>query len=128
MSRINNLDIVQELLVKCSELEQHIMQQLKYYRASVYKDEVANKIYQEVERLRAIVSLIGHEEAIDCFQDFEATRCTGNMKLSPGECHLTWRLTTLFSGIRKAHEDKFSIHDNSYDSHETKREELLTIA
>ena len=44
MSRTNPEDILMELIELCKDLKSEIMQQLNYYKASVYKNEMGELI------------------------------------------------------------------------------------
>ncbi len=99
MSRVDQMDIMVELAELCRELKEEVLQQLNYYRVSVYKEETASLIEQKIKQLRTIVELTNNSEALDLFADYEATRCCGNLNLAPGECALSGRIMMLFSQL-----------------------------
>ena len=99
MSRFDNYDIALELIELCRELQSGIIQDLNYYRASVYKSETGLGIDRKLEQLKMVVALFDCDETLDYFLDFEASRGNGNVALAPGECLLTWRISNLFKGL-----------------------------
>ncbi|SMF21688.1 hypothetical protein [Pseudobacteriovorax antillogorgiicola] len=103
MARFDNFDIAQELVELCRDIQSDIFQQLNYYRASVYKSETAAIIDHKLSQLKLVVELLGCEETLDHFLDFEASRGNGNIALAPGECLLTWRITDLFKSLEHAY-------------------------
>lgn len=115
MSRFDRIDIILELLELGRELHADIYQQLNYYRASVYKDETAKIIDQKIEQLKTITSLFPDANALDLFNDFEATKHSGNTIIAPGECLFTKRVTQLLSHLEEAGErllESLSEHQN----------------
>ena len=105
MSRVDQLDIMVELTELCRDLKDDVLQQLNYYRASVYKEETSRIIEHKIEQLRTIIELTSNAEALDLFADYEATRACGNLNLAPGECPLSSRIMTLFSQLDSVLED-----------------------
>lgn len=99
MPRIDYKDIINELMELCRELCSDIKLQLNYYRASVYKHEMANTIDLKIEKLELIVKLMGNEMLLEPFKDYEATIRNGNIIPIPGECSLSSRVTRLISNL-----------------------------
>ena len=54
MARIEDHSIVQELLELCQDIKGEILQQLTYYKASVYKAENAAVIDTKLEQLNPL--------------------------------------------------------------------------
>ncbi len=101
MSRYDHHDILMELIELCREQKSDILQQLTYYRASVYKTETAKIIERKVELLKLVAALIGDEVLLDAFHDYEETKNNGNRQISPGECHLSTRIMNLLQSCDK---------------------------
>lgn len=102
MLRFDRIDIILELLELSQELHADIIQQLNYYRASVYKGETAKIIDQKIDQLKTITSLINDEDSLDFFNDFEATKQHGNVAIAPGECLFTRRVTQLLNHLAES--------------------------
>ena len=105
MARIDYRDVLNELTELCSDLQDDVLQQLTYYRASVYKDETRRVIDGKLSQLKFIVGLLGDDEASDLFLDFEASGSCGNVLIAPGECLLTMRIADLFSNLSQRFAD-----------------------
>ncbi|MCX6129875.1 MAG: hypothetical protein NTX25_12550, partial [Proteobacteria bacterium] len=95
MSRYDRQDIMIELIELCLELKSEILQQLNYFRASVYKNEAAAVIEQKLQAFRLIADLINNVELKDAFHDFELMKKSGPMMAAPGECLLSLSVTRL---------------------------------
>ncbi len=104
MSRYDYRDIVLELVELCREQKTEILQQLTYYRASVYKTETAQHIEQKVEQLRLLCTLIGYEELNDAFHDYQEMRLHGHQWVVPGECPMSARVMNLLQSTEKVFE------------------------
>ena len=111
MSRYDHQDIITEIIELCGELSREIVQQLTYYRASVYKDETAKVIDKKIEQLRMVANLLSEPILIDHFEDFNVTKGNGNIHVAPGECYYSHRVTTLLSEFRKTLEDIQTNHN-----------------
>lgn len=98
MSR-DRMDIVVELVELSREIMADIKHQLNYYRASVYKHETADQIRDLIDHLRTIAALMGSELLIEPFRDYDATVANGNMKIIPGECVFSARVTSLLGSV-----------------------------
>lgn len=96
MSRYEHHDIMMELIELCREQKSDILQQLNYYRASVYKTETAAIIERKIEQMQLCASLIGDEVLSDAFRDYEETRKNSHLLIAPGECLLSTRVMNLF--------------------------------
>ncbi len=97
MSRYDRRDIMMELIELSRDMKTEIMQQLNYYRASVYKNETAAIVERKIEQLQLIADLIGDDELLDAFRDYEATKRGGLMMAAPGECLLSLRVMNLMT-------------------------------
>ncbi len=95
MSRYDRQDIMMELIELSQDLKSEILQQLNYYRASVYKSETSVIIEGMIEQLKLLGDLIGDDELQDAFLDYEAMRRNGPMLVAPGECLLSLRTMAL---------------------------------
>jgi hypothetical protein len=104
MARYDYRDVVLELVELCREQKTEILQQLTYYRASVYKTETAQQIERKVEQMRLVCSLIGHAELSDAFQDYNVMRTHGHQWIVPGECPMSARVMNLVQSTEKIFE------------------------
>ena len=104
MQRFDKYDIVMEFVELYGEIKDDIIQQLSYYKASVYKSETAKTINVKINQLKTLVELMNEAEALDLFNDFEETKTNGNIKIEQGECLLTLRVMNLLMAL-----------DNSFD-------------
>ncbi len=95
MARYDYRDIVLELIELCRDVKTEIIQQLTYYRASVYKKETAQLIERKIEQLQLLCDLIGHDLLSDAFADYQEMRENGGQWVSPGECALSTRVMNL---------------------------------
>ncbi len=73
MKTYRSIETVYELIDLASEIILNIKQQLAYYKVSVYKNEEASKINDNVEELRQIVDVIQDDRMQEAFMDYEAT-------------------------------------------------------
>jgi hypothetical protein len=101
MSRYDYSDIMMELMELCRELKSDIMQQLNYYRASVYKTETAKVIERKIEQMRIVADLIGDELLTDAFHDYEEMKKNSSLLVAPGECVLSMRVMNLLQVCEK---------------------------
>jgi hypothetical protein len=102
MSRLRHVDIFIEMLELGHDIMNEIRQQLIYYRASVYKDEMARQIAAKVEQLQLLGELLGDEPTKEALTDYEALRAEGAMNCIPGECSFSKRVTLLLGGLDHA--------------------------
>lgn len=96
MAKPDHFDVLSEILDLSKALQEDIIQQLRYYRASVYKEETYRVISAKLDHLRFVTELLGDVESDDVFNDFEAQKHHGNIQIAPGECLLTMRVYGLF--------------------------------
>jgi hypothetical protein len=101
MSKLCHLDVLAELHELCQDIIQGIRNELRYYRASVYKEESAKHINRRIEQLRFIVDVIDDEMVREPFQDFEAEAKAGIAYYVPGECPFFGRVTRLLSNLEE---------------------------
>ncbi|RYZ75819.1 MAG: hypothetical protein EOP04_32840 [Proteobacteria bacterium] len=99
MPRYDRGDILMELIELCRDIKSEIHQQLTYYRVSVYKAETAEQIEVKVKQLEVLAGLLGDEQLIDAFSDYDLMKKNGYKTLVPGECFLSHRLANLFQSI-----------------------------
>lgn len=99
MPRYDRGDILMELIELCREIKSEIHQQLTYYRVSVYKAETGELIEAKVKQLETLAGLLGNEQLIDAFHDYEAMKKNGYKTIVPGECFLSHRIANLFQSI-----------------------------
>lgn len=99
MPRFDRGDILIELIELCREIKSEIHQQLTYYRVSVYKTETAELIEAKVRQLETLARVLGNEQLIDAFHDYEEMKKNGYKTIVPGECFLSHRLANLFQSI-----------------------------
>ena len=102
MGRLNQSDIMVELVDLASELIAEIRQRLLYYRASVYKDETARQIRTTVERLRVIADLFGSDGLAEAFRDHDEMLARGVVAYNPGECSFSKRTLHLLAQLESA--------------------------
>lgn len=113
MSRYDHRDILMELLELCREQKADILQQLNYYRASVYKTETATIIERKVNQLQIVAALIGDEVLLDAFHDYAETKANGHL-VAPGECLLSTRVMNLLQSCDKIFDQLLNdIHQRS---------------
>jgi hypothetical protein len=110
MSRYDRRDIVMELIELSRDLKAEIMQQLNYYRASVYKNETAAVVERKIEQLRLVADLIGDDELQDAFRDYEAMKKGGLEMATPGECLLSLRTMNLMTATDRIFADLSNRH------------------
>ena len=101
MQRFDRYDIIIELIELYRDIKDDIIQQLNYYKASVYKAETAKIIDTKISQLKMLVELTNEPEALDLFHDFEETKTNGNVKIQQGECLLTLRVMHLLMELDK---------------------------
>lgn len=101
MQRFDRYDIIMELIELYHDIKDDIVQQLSYYKASVYKSETAKIINTKIAQLKMLVVLMNESDAIDLFNDFEETKTNGNVKIQQGECLLTLRVMNLLIELDK---------------------------
>ncbi|MBC7659091.1 MAG: hypothetical protein H7249_05220 [Chitinophagaceae bacterium] len=99
MPRYDRGDILMELIELCREIKTEIIQQLNYYRASVYKAETGELIEVKIKHLQTLAELCGNEDLCDAFRDYEEMKRNGWKFVIPGECFLSHRVANLFQSI-----------------------------
>lgn len=102
MSRIRQVDVLVEMVELGREIIGGIRHQLVYYRASVYKDETARLMGDQIDRLRVIANILKGEALAESFKDYDAMRELGAMACAPGECSFSKRVTTLLYSLDDA--------------------------
>ena len=116
MARFDTYDIAQELVDLCLDIHSDVIQQLNYYRASVYKEETSKTIDHKLHQLKMVVDLLGCEDASDYFLDFEASRGNGNVLVPPGECLLSLRISSLFKSLEEAYSNLTRIQHKHFQT------------
>ncbi len=99
MARLDYIDVLTELADLCKDIQDEVIQQLRYYRASVYKDETHKIIDAKLKQLQFVVNLFDDTEANDLFADFETYKTHASIMIEPGECMLSIRISHLFRGL-----------------------------
>lgn len=99
MPRVRHVDIIVELVDLCQERMDEVRQQMAYFRASVYKAEMAAQIKDRVESLRLIASLLADDGLSEAFRDYDAMKAAGAMAVVPGECSFSKRMMTLLGAL-----------------------------
>ncbi|HYX33057.1 MAG TPA: hypothetical protein VE954_08065 [Oligoflexus sp.] len=110
MSRYDRRDIMMELIELSRDIKTEIMQQLNYYRASVYKSETALLVENRIQELQLVADLIGDDELQDVFRDYEALKRNGLLLATPGECLLSLRTMNLLQATDRIFADLISRH------------------
>jgi hypothetical protein len=113
MSRYDHRDIMMELIELSRDIKTEIMQQLNYYRASVYKHETAAIVEDRIEQLQLVAELIGDDELQDAFRDYDAMKRNGLMFATPGECLLSLRTMNLLQAADRIFADLINRHPAS---------------
>ncbi len=101
MIRDRRLDILVELVELCQEIIGDIKQQLTYYKASVYKNEAADAIKKKVDQLRLIAGFFADDIIREPFRDFDAIERAAQIKIIPGECSFSVRVTRLIAELER---------------------------
>lgn len=99
MTKFRQLDILVELIELCKERTTDVRQQIVYYRASVYKHEMAETIMARISELRLVTGLLGDELMLEPFQDYENRAKAIAVTCAPGECSFSHRVTILLSEL-----------------------------
>lgn len=99
MSRFSHIDILVELTELCQEIMAEIAQQLIYYRASVYKQEMGQQLEPKLGQLRTVAEMIGDRMILEPFHDYDAMANANPMNYVPGECSLSVRVSCLLKGL-----------------------------
>ncbi|WP_141735351.1 hypothetical protein [Oligoflexus tunisiensis] len=110
MSRYDRRDIMMELIELSRDIKAEIMQQLNYYRASVYKSETAAMVEGKIEQLQLVADLLGDDELQDAFRDYEAMKRGGLTMATPGECLLSLRTMNLMQATDRIFADLINRH------------------
>lgn len=105
MPRYDRSDILMELIELCRDIKSDILQQLNYYRASVYKSETAQQIEGRVAQMRTIAELCGSDLLLDAFHDYDEMKKDGLRFAVPGECLLSHRVARLFQTTDRVFEE-----------------------
>ena len=72
MKTYRSIETVYELIDLASEIILNTKQQLAYYKVSVYKNEEASKINDNIEDLKQIVDVIQDDRMQEAFLDYQA--------------------------------------------------------
>lgn len=99
MTRFRQLDILVELIELCKERSIDIRQQLVYYRASVYKHEMAATIKTRLSDLRLLSDMLGEELVMESFRDFDMRATNAEAICAPGECTFSHRVAILLAEL-----------------------------
>jgi len=99
MTRFRQLDILVELVELCKERTTDIRQQLVYYRASVYKHEMASTITTRLSDLRLLSNMLSDDLVMEPFRDFDMRAMNAEATCAPGECSFSHRVAILLSEL-----------------------------
>jgi hypothetical protein len=110
MSRYDRHDIMLELIELSRDLKSEILLQLNYYRASVYKHEAAAAVESKIAEYQLLAVLIGEDELLDAFLDYESMKRDGPLLVVPGECLLSLRTMNLLQATDRILVDMISRH------------------
>lgn len=99
MTRFRQLDILVELIELCKERTTDIRQQLVYYRASVYKHEMASTIKTRLSDLRLLSDMLGDDLVLEPFRDFDMRAINAEATCAPGECSFSHRVAILLAEL-----------------------------
>jgi hypothetical protein len=105
MSRYRHSDILTELIELSLDICGGIRMQLNYYRATVYKQDLAGTINRKVEALRTVSILSGEELLKEPLRDYDVMLENAHLHYNPGECSYTVRCTQLMSSTLEACEE-----------------------
>ena len=136
MNRFSHADILAELVDLGKDLTAAMRQELVYYRASVYKDETAERIRAQVQNLRMITDIANDPILIDAFGDHDEMLALGAQLYIPGECVFSKRTTQLLSALdirfmameRRLSQDRESLTQKGLrEKVQYKRREILSM-
>ena len=88
MARVRYSDLVLELVELSRELKADLVQRLRYYRASAYKQDTVKSINERVAQLRAIFQVLADEDLNEAMADHDAILEQGPQMLVTGACAL----------------------------------------
>ena len=126
-----------EVIDLCQDNIFAIESQLAYFRASVYKNEMAETIRLKIANLRTVVSLLADDACQEAFSDYDAE--VKNYRPLPGECSFSRRVARLLNQLgsalshcANAHADRarnsMGVHPNSWEStFANSRREILAL-
>lgn len=97
MPHFRQTDILIELVELCREQMTQVRQQLTYYRASVYKTEMAATINGDIGQLQLVGKLLADDALLESFSDYEAM--AKDQQFVPGECSFSRRVSLLLGSI-----------------------------
>lgn len=102
MSRFRHMDVLVEMIELSLERLSEIRQRLVYYRASVYKDETVGTINGTIDGLRILGTLLGDDQLVEAFKDYDAMSKAGAMAVVPGECSFSVRVACLMLALDRS--------------------------
>ena len=95
MRRFQIVDTIIEVVEICHEIIGDIRQQVDYFNASVYKEEIGAGLREKVDTLRVLCSLLGEPAIVDLFQDYDRDA----IHAAPSECSFSVRVARLLVGV-----------------------------
>lgn len=101
MLRCSQRDIAAELVELCWEIAQEILQELTYYKVSVYKLETRDQIAAKIQKAREVAALLGCQEILEPFADFDASGSQVNMVPHFSECSFSSRVGRLVKDLQE---------------------------
>ncbi|MBI2602235.1 MAG: hypothetical protein HYW48_04190 [Deltaproteobacteria bacterium] len=98
MKSLTKTSVISELLVTSQEMMLELTQQLAYFRASVYKNELATTLREKIETLRVTVHALEDSSLRECFLDYDA-EVKEAVPGPPGECSFSSRIARLLANL-----------------------------
>ena len=102
MARVRYSDLVLELVELSRELKADLVQRLRYYRASAYKQDTVKSINERVVQLRDIFQVLADEDLNEAMADHDAILEQGPQMLVTGDCTVTARINILMTEMEPA--------------------------
>lgn len=99
MSNLQYIDAHLELTDLARELLIEIRGELRYYRASVYKDESSIKINDKLNEVHFLLTILNDEMSLEAYYDYEATKERAHLDYIPGECPFSARVTNFVTNL-----------------------------
>ena len=101
MARFSYSDILAELAEASLEHINEVRQQLNYYNASVYKNEIVQILNQKIENLRTVAILIDDETLLEPLRDYDAISCVSGNTLAREDVSIPARYSRLINSLEK---------------------------
>lgn len=95
MASCSYKDLINELVETSHDYIREAYQQINYYNASVYKDEIVRNLNRKVDALRTLATFINHEIVLEPIRDFDSFKPVGGNSVNIVEHSLTARISKL---------------------------------